>query len=59
MPQGFKLTNPFAVAKPDATDLVELAREIQSVSTFYIFACCSWKVQEECILLGSNAVCLL
>jgi hypothetical protein len=33
MPQGFKLTNPFAVGKPDATDLVELAREIQRVST--------------------------
>jgi hypothetical protein len=33
MPQGFKLTNPFAVAKLDATDLVELAREIQRVST--------------------------
>jgi hypothetical protein len=33
MPEGFTLTNPFAVAKPDATDLVELAREIQRVST--------------------------
>lgn len=32
MPQGFKLTNPLAVAKPDATDLVELAKEIQKVS---------------------------
>lgn len=40
MPQGFKLTNPFAVAKSDATDLVELAREIQRVSTVYVFACC-------------------
>jgi hypothetical protein len=31
-PQGTQLTNPFAVAKCESTDLVELAREIQKVS---------------------------
>jgi hypothetical protein len=31
-PQGFQLTNPFAVTKFESADLVELAREIQKVS---------------------------
>jgi hypothetical protein len=31
-PQGIQLMNPFAVAKCESTDLVELAREIQKVS---------------------------
>lgn len=41
MPQGFKLTNPFAVAKPDATDLVELAREIQKADILVRATACS------------------
>jgi hypothetical protein len=31
-PEGIQLMNPFAVAKCESTDLVELAREIQKVS---------------------------
>jgi len=31
-PQGIQLMNPYAVAKYESTDLVELAREIQKVS---------------------------
>lgn len=35
-PQGIQLINPFAVAKHESTDLVDLAREIQRVSSVYI-----------------------
>jgi len=31
-PEGIQLMNPFAVAKCESTDLVELAREIQKAS---------------------------
>jgi hypothetical protein len=36
-PQGIQLINPFAMAKHESTDLVDLAREIQRVSSVYIF----------------------
>ncbi|PNF16466.1 hypothetical protein B7P43_G10322, partial [Cryptotermes secundus] len=41
VPQGFKLTNPFAVAKSDATDLVELATEIQRADILVRATACS------------------
>lgn len=36
-PHGIQLINRFAMAKYESTDLVDLAREIQRVSTMYIF----------------------
>lgn len=40
-PQGTQLTNPFAVAKCESTDLVELAREIQKADGTIRAAVCS------------------